>query len=225
MKKNRIEKKKISAILAIAVFIAAVAVLSVAWGEPMVRFVADTQQFRRWVNSHGVWGRMIFVLLLVLQMIIAFIPGEPFEIAAGYAFGWLEGTVLCMTGSLIGAFIVFSAVRAVGKKLLYLFFRPEEIDRVSLLNNRRRFNSLIFAIFLIPGTPKDIMSYFVGLSKMQLGQWLVISTIAKIPSIITSTVGGSLVGRANYSAAILVFVITTIISIIGMYVYNKITEA
>ena len=224
MEKLRIDKKRIAAIVAIAGFVAAIAVLSVVWGKPMVSFVADAQVFRLWVDSHGIWGRLVFLLLLVVQMIVAFIPGEPFEIAAGYAFGWLEGTVLCLAGSLIGSVIVFSAVRTVGKKLLYVFFTSREIDRVSLLNNSKRFNSLIFAVFLIPGTPKDIMSYFVGLSKMKLGQWLFISTIAKIPSIITSTVGGSLVGQAEYTAATLVFAITALVSLLGMYVYNKITE-
>lgn len=224
MEKLRIDKKRIAAIVAIAGFVAAIAVLSVIWGKPMVSFVADAQVFRLWVDRHGIWGRLVFLLLLVVQMIVAFIPGEPFEIAAGYAFGWLEGTVLCLAGSLIGSVIVFSAVRTVGQKLLYVFFTSREIDRVSLLNNSKRFNSLIFAIFLIPGTPKDIMSYFVGLSKMKLSQWLFISTIAKIPSIITSTVGGSLVGQAEYTAATLVFAITALVSLLGMYVYNKITE-
>jgi len=224
MEKLRIDKKRICAIAAIAAFLVAIIVLSVIWGKPMVSFVADTQAFRLCVDGHGIWGRAVFVLMLVLQMIIAFIPGEPFEIAAGYAFGWLEGTVLCLAGSLIGAFAIFTAVRIVGKKLLYVFFSPEEINRVSLLNNRKRFNSLIFFIYLIPGTPKDIMSYFVGLSKMNLGQWLFISTIAKIPSIVTSTVTGSLVGQSDYTTALLVFGVTACISLMGMYVYNKITE-
>ena len=82
----------------------------------------------------------------------------------------------------------------------------------------------MFLIFFIPGTPKDILSYFVGLSKMQLSQWLFISTLAKVPSIVTSTVAGSLVGDANYSVAGIVFCVTAVISIAGMYFYNSITE-
>ena len=224
MKTVKTDKNRIYAVGCLVAFIAIMAALSAVFTKPVVAFVADAPALRRWVQQKGIGGKAVFVAVLVVQMITAFIPGEPFEIAAGYAFGWLEGTVLCLAGSLIGAMIVFSAVRIVGIKLLYLFFTREEIDRVNLLNNHKRFNSLIFAIFLVPGTPKDIMSYFVGLSKMELGQWLFISTIAKIPSIVTSTVGGSLVGDANYSTAAAVFAITAIISIMGMYLYNKITE-
>ena len=59
---------------------------------------------------------------------------------------------------------------------------------------------------------------------MNLGQWLFISTIAKIPSIVTSTVTGSLVGQSDYMTALLVFGVTACISLMGMYVYNRITE-
>lgn len=225
MKTVTINKKRIMAICIVAGFVGILALLSAAFTGPAVAFVADGAAFRRWVRQKGLYGKAVFVSLLVLQMIVAFIPGEPFEIAAGYAFGWFEGTVLCLIGSLIGAFIIFSVVRAVGVKLLYMFFSEEEINRVRLLNNRKKFNSLIFIIYLVPGTPKDIMSYFVGLSRMQLGQWLFISTIAKIPSVITSTVGGSLVGDANYPVAIGVFAVTAIVSMAGMYVYNKVTDS
>ncbi|MBR4036715.1 MAG: TVP38/TMEM64 family protein [Oscillospiraceae bacterium] len=224
MKTVKTDKNRIYALGALIAFLTVMAALSAAFTEPVVAFVADAPALRRWVQHKGIGGRVVFVGLLVVQMIIAFIPGEPFEIAAGYAFGWFEGTLLCLIGSLIGAVVVFTAVRIAGIKLLYMFFTREDIDRVSMLNNHKRFNSLVFAIFLVPGTPKDIMSYFVGLSKMQLGQWLFISTIAKIPSIITSTVGGSLVGDANYTIATVVFVITAIISIMGMYFYNNVTD-
>lgn len=224
MKSLVLNKNRILALCCLAVFIGVMVRLSAAFTEPAVAFVTDGPAFRRWVQQKGLYGRVIFVFLLVVQMIIAFIPGEPFEIAAGYAFGWAEGTLLCLVGSLIGAFIIFSAVRIIGIRLLYLFFTQEEIGRVSLLNNHRRFNTLIFLVYLVPGTPKDIMSYFVGLSRMGLGQWLFISTIAKIPSIITSTLGGSLMGDANYMLAAGVFCVTAVISMAGMTLYNKVTE-
>ncbi len=224
MKTIQTDKNKIYAVCLLIIFLAGMAVLSAIFAGPILSFVADAARFRRWVQQKGLWSRVIFICLLVLQIIIAFIPGEAFELAAGYAFGRAEGTLLCLIGSVIGSFIVFSAVRAVGVKLLHLFFSQEEIDRVFRLSSSKRFNSLVFLVFFIPGTPKDILSYFVGLSKMQLGQWLFISTLAKIPSIVTSTVAGSLVGDANYSVAGIVFCVTAVISVAGMYFYNSITE-
>lgn len=224
MKTIQTDKNKIYALCLLIIFLAGMAVLSAIFAGPILSFVADAARFRRWVQQKGLWSRIVFIFLLVLQIIIAFIPGEAFELAAGYTFGRAEGTLLCLIGSVIGSFIVFSAVRVVGVKLLHLFFSQEEIDRVYRLSSSKKFNSLVFLVFFIPGTPKDILSYFVGLSKMQLSQWLFISTLAKVPSIVTSTVAGSLVGDANYSVAGIVFCVTAVISVAGMYFYNSITE-
>ena len=224
MKTIQTDKNKIYAVCLLIIFLAGMAVLSAIFAGPILSFVADAARFRRWVQQTGLWSRVIFLCLLVLQIIIAFIPGEAFELVAGYTFGRAEGTLLCLIGSVIGSFVVFSAVRVVGVKLLHLFFSQEEIDRVYRLSSSKRVKRLVFLVFFIPGTPKDILSYFVGLSKMQLGQWLFISTLAKIPSIVTSTVAGSLVGDANYSVAGIVFCVTAVISVAGMYFYNSITE-
>ena len=56
---------------------------------------------------------------------------------------------------------------------------------------------------------------------MKLSTFLFITTIARIPSIITSTIGGHAIGVENYIFSILVFVITGIISLVGLYVYKK----
>lgn len=83
---------------------------------------------------------------------------------------------------------------------------------------------LCFLIFFIPGTPKDALTYFIPLTDMKLSTFLFITTIARIPSIITSTIGGHAIGVENYIFSILVFVITGIISLVGLYVYKKINQ-
>ncbi len=76
-------------------------------GRPMIRFVGDTGRFRAWIDSHGIYGRLAFLGMMCLQIIVAFIPGEPLEIAAGYAFGAAEGLLLCLLGSII-SWLVYS---------------------------------------------------------------------------------------------------------------------
>lgn len=83
---------------------------------------------------------------------------------------------------------------------------------------------LCFLIFFIPGTPKDALTYFIPLTDMKLSTFLFITTIARIPSIITSTIGGHAIGVENYIFSILVFVITGIISLVGLYIYKKISQ-
>lgn len=191
-------------------------------GRPMIRFVGDTGRFRAWIDSHGIYGRLAFLGMMCLQIIVAFIPGEPLEIAAGYAFGAVEGTLLCMLGTLIGGTAVFLFVRRFGAPLVNAFFPMERIERMRFLRDRRRLNFTIFLLFLIPGTPKDLLTYCAGLTKLPLSLWLVITSLARLPSIITSTLGGSALGMQNYTFAAIVFAAAIGISLIGLLVYRRI---
>jgi len=99
--------QKIVAIIAISIFVIFCALVGYFIGVPMVRLAEDPQQFRTMVDTYGVWGRIIFVGMVVLQVIVAFIPGEPIELAAGYAFGFFEGTLLTLAGFMIGSILIF----------------------------------------------------------------------------------------------------------------------
>lgn len=82
--------------------------------EALGGFFFRTQNLRNWVERNALWSRLGFMLLTAIQVIVAVIPGEPFEIAAGYAFGALEGTLLSMGGIVLGSIAVFLFVRKFG---------------------------------------------------------------------------------------------------------------
>ena len=212
------------ALLGVAVFLAAAVALFFLVGKPMLRFAGDAARFRAWVDANGIWGRLAFVGMMVLQIIIAFIPGEPLEIAAGYAFGVVEGTLLCMLGTLVGGLLVFLFVRRFGMRVIDLFFSREKIRELRFLRDPMHRDLLTAILFFIPGTPKDVLTYFVGLTDMPLGAWLAITSLARIPSIITSTIGGNALGLAQYEFAILVFAATLLISLVGVLVYRQLAK-
>ena len=133
--------------------------------------------------------------------------------------------ILCMAGALVGSVAVFLAVRAWGRRALELFFPREKIDSIAFLRDEHKLHSLVFLLFLIPGTPKDIMTYAVGLTRMQLPAWLLISTFARIPSILTSTAGGDALNLQNYEFALLVFAATLLISGAGLLLYRGLCRA
>ena len=200
--------------------------LTVAWfiGRPMVRFVQKPELFREWVDAHGICGNLAFLGMMFLQVVIAVIPGEPLEIGAGYAFGFWEGTLLCMLGIFLGSAVVFLLVRRFGTHLVEVFFDKEKIRSLKFLQESKKRDLLIFFVMFIPGTPKDLLSYFAGLTDITLSRWLFISTIARLPSVITSTVGGNAVGEQNYLFAILIFAGTLAISALGLWIYQRISK-
>lgn len=204
----------------IAVFAVLMLVLGTVIGKPLLEFVSDPEQFVELIDSYGVWSRLVFIVITALQVIIAVIPGEPFEIAGGYAFGLIEGTLLCLAGITIGCMFIFSAVRYFGQSFVEVFFKEKEIKRLAFLKDPTRFNTLAFAIFMIPGTPKDLLSYFIGLTGMRFKTWILLTFFARIPSVMSSTYRGSALGDGDVTKSIIIFVVTAVISTAGMLGYN-----
>ena len=133
------EKQRKSLLMVVVLlFILFCALVGYFVGIPMVRLTENPAQFRSMVDSHGIWGRLLFIGMVVLQVIVAFIPGEPIELAAGYAFGFLEGTLLTLAGFLIGSVLIFMLVRKFGVKIVEVFFPMEKINRFSFLKIRKR---------------------------------------------------------------------------------------
>ena len=188
----------------------------------MVRFVSEPQKFRNWVQSHGVWSRFAFIGMTVFQVVIALVPGEPFEIGAGYAFGAVEGTLLCVAGITLGSALVFFIVRKFGQRAVEVFFSYDKIKSLKFLQNEKKLDVIMFTVFFLPGTPKDLLTYFAGLTEMKFLKLIIITTVARLPSVITSTVGGSALGVKEYELAAVVFAATLAISVTGLIIYNAI---
>ena len=107
-------------------------------GKPLLRWISEPEKFREWVDSHGVYGRLAFLGMTMLQVVIAMIPGEPMEMVAGYAFGSIEGTLLCILGATLGGTIVFWLVRRFGTRAVLVFFSQEKIDSLKFLKSSRK---------------------------------------------------------------------------------------
>ena len=222
-RENRIKQWK-NAVRIAAFVIAAAVIAAAAWliCRPLVEFASEPELFREWVDSHGILGRIAFVGMVILQVVIAILPGEPFEIAAGYAFGALEGTLLFLAAAAVGSIAVFLLVRRFGTKLAEVFFSGKELSSVRFLKTTPRRTMLFLIVFMLPGTPKDLLSYFAGLTDIRFGVWVVICSLGRIPSVVMSTVGGDALGTQRYWFSLVVFLLSMAVSVVGLLIYNRI---
>ncbi len=216
--------KKTVYLIAVILFLLVLTFVGIYVGIPMVRLAEDPEQFRRWVDSYGIWGRVLFVGIVVFQVLVAFVPGEPIELAAGYLFGVIEGSILTMAGFLIGSTVLFLLVRRFGVRFVEVFFSRSQIREIGFLKNPKKTKALAFILMTIPGTPKDFLSYFAGLTQLTLGQWLAIVAIARLPSLISSTVSGAAAGEEQYVLSAAVLGVTALFSLAGIWYYRRIVK-
>lgn len=223
MKRTLTEKqKKMLSAAAIIIFILLFAALAWFVGRPMIRFARQPEQFRSWVDGHGAWGWAAYAAMVFLQVVVAIIPGEPLEIAGGYAFGAWWGTALYLIGAVLGSAAVFALVRRWGRPLAEVVFPKEKLDKLQFLHSSPKRTALLWLIFTAPGTPKDLLCYFAGLTDMKWRTWLLIATVGRLPSIVTSTVGGGALGDRNYTAAAIAFGVALVAAGVGYLVYRAV---
>ena len=179
----------------------------------------NLDRLQAFVAEHWIVGGLLFVAVCIIQVVIALIPGEAGEIAAGVIFGAWGGALLCLIGAILGSILVLLLVRKFGRKFVEALYPREKIDALPILNNPKRRNALIALLFFIPGTPKDLLTYVIGLTDVSIRQYVLLTTVARIPSILMSTVGGDAFGEGKFFKGLVIFGATALVSGAGYLIY------
>lgn len=223
--KKYILKRRIFAGASILVLIGLSAWLTwFLWKKVGIFELSHISEFKTRMDSYGAWGWLVALGIQVLQVIVALIPGEVVEVGCGMAFGTWGGLAICLLGSAIGSAIIFLLVRKFGVKLVEVFVSREKINSLRFLNSERKLRSVIFLVFFTIGTPKDLLTYFVGLTNIKFYEFIIISTVARIPSIISSIVVGDKLSEGNFVTSILIFGASAILGLMGVIAYNKFVD-
>lgn len=211
-------------VIAIAVLVVMGALLGIAcwrYVPGAVAWLMDARAVRAFVDQWGVLSRLAMIGINMIQVVLAFLPGEPIELASGYAFGFWEGTALCLVASALATSLVYWAVHRWGWRVAGLFFDRSMLDRFSWLRDERRLELVMFIVFLIPGTPKDFLTYFAGLTRARFLPVLLITTVGRIPSIVTSTVAASSFDSGNYLVTGISLAVAVVLALAGVLVSVK----
>lgn len=187
----------------------------------LLAWLADARAVRAFVSDHAFVSRLAMLGINIVQVLLAFLPGEPVELASGYAFGFWEGTALCLVASGLATSMIYWATRRWGWKLVGLFFDRSLFDRFSWLKSAKRLELIMLIVFLIPGTPKDFLTYFAGLTNMRFLPVVLIATFGRIPSIVTSTIAASAVGSGNWPLVACTLVASAFLLAVGGLMYRR----
>lgn len=221
IKERSLKAKRIIGILSVLALISVVALISYFVIYKFLSIGTSPQNFETFIKSYGWAGRFVALAIQFLQVFIALIPGEFVEVGLGLAFGAVEGTIICLIGVGVASAAVFTLVKKWGVRFLELFVNVNKIDSLKFINSEKKLNTLVFILFLIPGTPKDLLTYVVPLTRMKMSEFLFITMIARIPSVLSSTIGGNLFGNGKYLHGVLLLLVTGGVSLIGLLIYRK----
>ena len=179
--------------------------------------------FKNKISDMGFSGLLLLFGLQVLQILLVVLPGEPFEVLAGMCYGAWGGCLFITLSVFVTTTIIFFTVRKLGQKYLYNFFHKEKVDKImksKLLKNPRNLEIILCLLFFLPATPKDLFVYIGGLLPIKPLRFILISTLVRFPSVITSTMVGANISKGNWKISLLIYLVTFIIAMISIYLVS-----
>jgi len=192
----------------------------VVFGEAMLGVITNPDRFQNWLNGFGVFDELIFIGLRILQTMIKVIPSAALEVASGYAYGVVKGTALCVLGNAIGSLIEILLVKKFGKKLVEKVVSVEKLGAIKAFRENGNAYAMLFLIYLLPFVPKDMLTYVVGLTAINPFMFLLVTSVARIPSILPFSLSGSAFAAERYTLAIVVLVVIVVLAVLGFIGYK-----
>ncbi|MDR2108772.1 MAG: VTT domain-containing protein [Coriobacteriales bacterium] len=181
--------------------------------EGRLQLIAD-------INHAGIWGVLICLGLQFVQVVVAFIPGEVVQLAIGAIYGPVAGIFVTALGALISSAFIFFMVRKLGAPFVHAMVSSKHADKLRFFQETKRLDVIVFVLFLIPGLPKDIFTYLVPLTEMRATNFLILSTLGRLPGIAASAFIGDAAVQGNYVGAVVVAVVAGGLGILGI-VFNR----
>lgn len=226
---EKINKAKIIKLIAL-ILIIAILLIATIYMIPIMKEIKTPEgqaQFKEKITNSGITGVLILFGLELAQVVLAILPGEPIEILAGICFGPIWGTIFLMVSVFIVTCLIYFLVKKFGRDFIYEFFPKEKVDKLEnskLLRDEKKIELVMIILFLIPGTPKDLLVYIGALLPMKSSRFIAISTLLRFPSIISSTLLGDNILDGNWKVGVLAYAIMFLITFIVIFIVNKIDK-
>ena len=180
---------------------------------------SSSDKLSKFLQALGPYSPAVFVLFQVLQVVAAPFPGELTGVVGGYVYGETMGFLLSTVGLTLGSWVAFELASILGRPFVERFVNPEVLRRFDFLTTNTG-AAICFLLFLIPGFPKDYLSYLLGLSRMKLSTFLIVSAIGRLPGTYLLTIQGAKFRNQEYHTVAIVAVICAAILLVA-YLYRN----
>ena len=223
---KKINKAQAMKLIALIITIA-ILVIATIYMIPIIKQINSPEgqaEFKEQLTNSGLTGMLILFGLELAQVVLAVLPGEPVELLAGICFGPIWGTIFLMISVFIVTAMIYFFVKKYGRDFIYEFFPKEKVNKLEnskLFKDPQKIETVMALLFLIPGTPKDLLVYIGGLLPIKTSRFLALATLLRFPSIISSTIAGNKLLQGKWQVSILAYVITFALTFVVIYIVNK----
>lgn len=183
------------------------------------RILQDKDAFRSRIESYGVWAPVVFIIFQISQVFIAPVPGELVGAVGGYVFGWWLSLLYSTVGLTIGSLINFGVARVVGQAFVERVVPAQYLARLSFLMERQGVLGA-FICFVVPGFPKDILCYILGLAPMSWRMFIIVCVVGRIPGTFILSLQGALAYRGQWWSMVWLL-LASLVFVAPVYIWRE----
>jgi len=173
------------------------------------------------VRNAGPLGVLMLLGLQFLQIVVAFIPGEVVQVAAGMMYGPWLGALVIIVGCVGSSAFIYWLVHKLGAPFVQAMVPERFLNRINDFETSGKLNVVVFILFLIPGLPKDTFTYLVPLTRMRMGTFLILSNIARIPGVLLSTYAANGIIEGDIFTSVILFLTAAVLACLGLFAGRK----
>ena len=178
--------------------------------------------FKSYLLGLGPIAPLAFIAIQAAQVIFAPFPGEITGAIGGYVFGGLLGSIYATVGLAIGSAAAFVIAQVLGRPLVTKLVGKTRMKKMEVLLQANGLYAM-FIVFLLPGFPKDVASYVVGVSPMPFRAFFLVTQLARLPgTILLCYTGGALASR-DWLIIVILAAFSVIMSGLGYRYRQQIT--
>lgn len=223
---HKVSKADLFKLLGLIVFIVLIGVIVAALWPSLSQIFEPNGVDRviQSIQSQGVAGVFILLGLQFLQVVVAFIPGEVVQVAAGMLYGPWLGSFLILLGCFVSSAIIYQIVHRLGAPFVRDMVSKEHLEKFYNFERSGRLSVIVFILFLIPGMPKDVFTYIVPLTNMRMRTFLILTTIGRIPGVIVSTYAAAGLAEGEITTSLIIFGVAAAIAIVCIIFQKQIMQ-
>lgn len=182
---------------------------------------SNPQALRNYIQQWGIYGPLLFIGLQILQVVVFIIPGEITQLTGGYLFGFWFGLFYSLIGITLGSMFDFFVARVLGRPVVLRLLGPERVERFVVLMESSQAKGVLLFLFLLPGFPKDLLCYVVGLTRYRFLYFLGVSTLGRLPGLLVSSYLGDVAALQAWKEASIALVVGALLFALGMWMRRK----
>ena len=187
------------------------------------QFLSDKEKTSTYIESFGPAAPFIFMLIQVLQVMFAPVPGEATGFIGGYLFGVVKGFLYSSLALSLGSLINFGVGRFLGQRYVRKLIPAKHLNRFDTMI-RREGALVVFILFILPGFPKDYLCLFLGLSALPAKIFFFMATFGRMPGTFILSMQGAMFFEQNYFLLALATGGCSIIVLLGYQYREKLYE-